>query len=168
MAKKDIQRSRLRVSEIPPSAESGVKIEDEVFVLVTQIFCPKGHNLVGFGKKTFDGFPGIALLVSDGKTEGLVELSPFHGDASKVGPTYKKGTRLSVKCPICRTELPVSARCGCSANGALRKIYLTPTIDEAHVIHLCDVWGCRRSRLIDSFETLSEYIEGNISDLEEK
>jgi len=166
MSKKDVQKSRLRTSEAPPSPDSGIAIQDDVLMLVTQVFCPNGHNLVGVGHHEFDGFPGISIFVSDGEKEGLVELSPIHGDASKVGPTFKKGQRLSLRCPVCKIELPVSARCSCSSGGALRKIYLSPSLDEAHVIHVCDVWGCRRSRIIDSFETISEYIDGEISDID--
>lgn len=165
MAKRDIRKSHIRISEIPPSPESGVSLEEQVFILVSQAFCPRGHDLVKASKHTFDGFPGIALWVSDGKKEGIVELSPFHGDATKEGMSFENGQRLSVRCPICKTELPTVARCGCRSKGAVRKLYLTPDRDEAHLLYVCDVWGCPRSRLIDSFETLSEYIEGNISDI---
>lgn len=167
MAKKDIEQNHLRVSQIPPSPETGIKIEDDVLILLSQAFCPKGHNLIGIGEHSFDGFPGIAVLISDEQKEGIVELSPFHGDASKIGISFETGARVSLRCPVCKTEFPVSAKCGCSGNGALRKLYLTTSLDEAHVVNICDVWGCRRSRTVDSFEVLSEYIEGNISGLDE-
>jgi hypothetical protein len=162
MARKDVDSKRLQVRRRPAAAGGGVRMLEPMIVVVTRLFCPKGHNVVGTGPTRFDGFDGIGLWVSDGKKEGLVELSPIHGDASKAGPEFRKGTRLSVKCPVCRLELPVLARCSCASKGELRKLFTSEKLDDAHAVALCDVWGCTRSRVIDGNEILSEWLAGRI------
>jgi hypothetical protein len=162
MGRKDVDRERLRIRKKTPSDGTGVRLLEQAFVVVTQAYCPKGHNLVGAGPTAFEGYPGIAIWVSDGKTQGLVELSPVHGDRTKVGPDFPSGTKLRLECPICRTELPQLAHCSCQADGTLRKLYLSEKLDEAYLVGLCDVWGCTRSRVIDGSEILSEWIAGNI------
>lgn len=166
MPRKDVDRERLRIRKPVATAGTGVQLIEQAFVVVTQAFCPRGHNLVGAGPTAFEGYPGIAIWVGDGRAQGLVELSPLHGDATKVGPEFRPGTRLRLECPICRTELPRLARCTCQPDGTLRKLYLTANPDEAYVIGLCDVWGCTRSRVIDGNEILSEWLVGNIRDAE--
>lgn len=167
MTREHIDKERLRVAKTEASPEAGVRVEDEVVVIVTQLFCPNGHNLVDSEDKRFDGQGGIRLLVSDGTKEGEVILSPFHGDHRKEGITFEEGTRLSLKCPVCGVELPEFARCTCEGHGMLRKLYLTKDLDDSHVVALCDVWGCPRSRVIDENEILSEYLDGNILDKDE-
>jgi len=164
MPRKDVDRERLRIRKPAASAGTGVRLVEQAFVVVTQAFCPRGHNLVGAGPTAFEGYPGIAIWVGDGRIQGLVELSPVHGDGTKVGPDFQPGTRLRLECPVCRAELPLLARCTCQADGTLHKLYLTPDRDEAYVIGLCDVWGCTRSRVIDGNEILSEWLAGNIRD----
>lgn len=161
---KNVDVERLKVAPRPPSEGTGVKVEDEVLIIVTQLFCPNGHNLVDQEDKRFDGYGGIRLLVSDGEREGIVVLSPFHGDRRKEGITFPEGTKLHLMCPVCRVELPVLANCTCSGHGELRKLYLTPKLEDSHLVAVCDVWGCPRSRVIDENEILSEYVEGNITD----
>ncbi len=157
----------LKVAGRPPSEGTGVKMEDDVLIIVTQLFCPNGHNLVDQEDKRFDGYGGIRLLVGDGQKEGVVVLSPFHGDRRKEGITFPEGTKLSLRCPVCGVELPSLASCTCEGHGELRKLYLTPELEDSHLVAVCDVWGCPRSRVIDENEILSEYVEGNITDLEE-
>jgi hypothetical protein len=170
MPRKDVDHEGLRVHRSAVTSDESVTVEKErdVFVIVTKLFCPNGHNLVNTEGDRFDGFGGIELLVSDGKTEGVVELSPFHGDSSKHGPDFEEGVRLSVRCPKCHVELPTLARCTCGGHGMLRKLYLTPKLDDSSVVAVCDVWGCPRSRVIDENEILSEYLEGNILDPDEE
>lgn len=162
MARKDVDRKRLSIRKKRPSEGTGVRLEDQMYVVVTQLFCPNGHNLVGAGSHQFDGFAGIAIRVTDGKREGVVELSPIHGDASKIGLEFPKDTRLQLMCPTCGVVLPRFARCTCPAGGELRKLFLTTRLDDEHLVAVCDVWGCTRSRVIDGAEILSEWMAGRI------
>ncbi len=162
MAKKEGRRSKLQVAKKKPTAATRVK-KDDVMIVLTQAFCTTGHNLIRPGEQ-FHGFDGIHLWVSDGKTEGLVVVSPIHGDSSKRGPTFRKGAKLEISCPECHTPLPKLCRCSCGKGGSLRTIYLTPELSEAHQAAVCDVWGCPRSRVIDAHEILSEFIEAELAE----
>jgi len=150
-----------------PSAESKLVFEEhtnDVFVVVTQLYCHNGHNLVT-SKELFQGYPGISLWLEGAGQEGEIAISPIHGDLSKRGMDFPEGTKLSIKCPTCREELPELTRCRCSENAMLRKAFLTPKLTEAHIIAVCDIWGCPLSRVIDSYEMFTEFLEGRIGDL---
>ena len=168
MAKKDVDQEHVRVSTAPPPM-SAIKQVDDVFIVVTQAYCPNGHNLVDETNEQFDGYPGIRLLVRDGENEGEVHLSPFHGDESKLGKTdWRVGVRLEVLCPICQTPLPSLAHCHCETpdgrGGELVKLYLSPALTDSHVLALCNVWGCRHSRTVDNWQLISEFLEGQIGE----
>ena len=137
MAKKVGRSSKLEVAKKRPTAATRVK-KDDVMIVLTQAFCTTGHNLIRSGEQ-FHGFDGIHLWVSDGKTEGLVIVSPIHGDTSKRGPTFKRGAKLEISCPECHTPLPKLCRCSCGKGGSLRTIYLTPDLSEAHQAAVCDI-----------------------------
>ncbi len=162
MVKDRIDKKGLTVHKKQPREEASIRVEDDIFVIVTQLFCPNGHNLVDGENKNFDGYGGIRLLLSDGKTEGIVEVSPFHGDSAKTGVEFEQGVRLSIKCPSCKVELPALARCSCSGHGMVRKMYLTPARTDSSIVAVCDVWGCPRSRVIDGNDLLSEFLQGRI------
>jgi hypothetical protein len=169
MAKQDIQQDRLRISNTP-EPNSPIKQVDDVFIVVTQAFCPNGHNVIDEAtSELFDGYPGIRLKVAHGTQSGEVHLSPFHGDESKRGKTdWEPGTRLEVRCPICDVPLPSIAKCRCDTGngqeGELIKLFLSPALNDSHVMALCNVWGCRHSRTIDNWQLISEFIDGSIVD----
>ncbi|MBN2496600.1 MAG: hypothetical protein JXR96_18570 [Deltaproteobacteria bacterium] len=158
--KSKIDRDRLhRPTEAKASPDSQIREVDEVVIQVTQAFCPNGHNLVCNFKLLFDGEPGISLWVSDGEREGEVVLSPFHGDHSRQGLSdFDPGSKLTISCPICRHQLPRLSKCSCE-RGELFTLYLTPTLDDSHVVALCDIWGCHRSKVFDQAQLLSAYMD---------
>ena len=162
MGRKDVDRQRLRVSGKGAGRSAGVRLLDQTYVVVTQAFCPGGHNLVGAGTTAFDGQPGIAIWVGGDGGQGLVELSPIHGDKSKTGREFAAGTKLRLECPVCHVELPYLADCACREGATLRKLFLNERRDEAYVVGLCDIWCCTRSRVVDGTELLSEWLAGNI------
>ena len=149
-----------RHSDTPLSKETGAKSVDDVIIQVTQAFCPAGHNLVNNQEKLFDGAPGISLHISDGKSQGDVILSPFHGDHRRRGTKdFQDGTKLEISCPVCHKPLPRLSSCSCSDHSDLFKIYLTPDLDDGHVVALCNVWGCHRSKVFDQAQLLASYGE---------
>lgn len=170
MTRKRRETDRVRIHRVEPQVES-IQIEEHtnepVTVVVTQVFCANGHNLVGRSKETFDGYPGISLWVESAGRSGEVVVSPVHGDHRKQGITFEPGEKLSIQCPECHAEIEELTRCRCSNRGQLRKLYLTPKPTDAHIIAVCDVWGCPLSRVIDSYEMFSEFLDGNIGDEEE-
>ena len=161
------ETDRVKIHGTEPEADA-IKVQEftnePVFVVITQAFCKNGHNLVGRSAEEFDGFPGISLWVEGAGEAGEVVVSAVHGDHSKRGKEFPKGTKLKIMCPECKTELEELTNCGCSEQGTLRKIYLTPKRTDAYIIAVCDVWGCPLSRVIDSYEMFSEFLEGNIGE----
>jgi hypothetical protein len=168
MAKRDVDQEQLRISTNPPP-DSAIKQVDDVYIVVTQAFCPNGHNLVDDANEIFDEYPGIRLKLVAGDRSGEVFLSPYHGDGSKRGATdWKDGTRFDVRCPTCDVSLPVLTRCSCKSDdgkiGQLVKLYLTPGLNDSHMVVVCNVWGCRHSRTIDNWHIISEFFDGRIGD----
>jgi len=168
MSKKDVKRKTVKLHKGNPSEDAQIVLEEnslrDVFVVITQLFCPKGHNLVGLSGQEFDGFPGVSLWVTHGEQSGEVVISPIHGDGSKRGATFPKGAKLHIQCPVCKTEIPELTSCRCQPDAKLRKLFLTPALTDSHLVAVCDIWGCPLSRVIDSFEMFSEYIEGHIGE----
>ncbi len=156
----DINREELRIHKGNISEEARIMVQEDVYIIVTQAFCPNGHNLVGHGSHSFDGYPGICFLVKDDTHEGLVELSPFHGDRVKFGPEFPAGKKVKVLCPVCRAEFEVIGPCSCE-HGELRSIFLSPKRHAAHLMAVCDVWGCYHSRVIDNNELFSEFVDSS-------
>ena len=142
--------------------ESSIAPVEGVTIVITQAFCPNGHNLVRSDTDAlFDGYPGICLYIEAGGWSGEVTLSPIHGDHSKIGMIREvdEGTKCVIRCPDCEVELPRMAGCGCEHGGDLVGLYLRPGLQEGDVVGICNVLGCYRSRVMDKFELLSEFVE---------
>ena len=164
MPKKDVERQRIRISVAPP-ADSSIEHLDEVFIVITQAYCPKGHNLIEEKNEAFDGYPGIRIRVAHEDETADVILSPFHGDASKKGKTdWPDGVPLLISCPICGEPMPKLANCRCDGSGDLVKIFLTEQLSDRNVLGICNIWSCPRSRTIDNWQIISEYLDGQIED----
>jgi hypothetical protein len=166
MSDKEQNPGHIKLHGDEPSSESNLVFEEhtsDIFVVVTQLFCHNGHNLVTSEEK-FDGFPGISLWLEGAGQEGEVVISPIHGDSTKRGLEFPKGTKVTIKCPTCREELPELTNCRCTDHAKLRKAFLTPKLTDAHIIAVCDIWGCPLSRVIDSYEMFTEFLEGRIGD----
>ena len=165
MPREDVDKDKVRVSAPPPEG-SAIRQLDDVIILVEQAFCPNGHNLIDDENEKFDGYPGIRLrLESEDGVTGEITLSPFHGDDAKRGKTdWANGQRLRVSCPTCDAALPRLGTCHCESEGDLIKLYLSPALKDSHLLALCNIWGCRRSRTIDSWQIISEFLEGQVGD----
>ena len=164
MANDNIGRDGVRIS-VPPPPDSTLKTVDDVYVLVTQAFCPYGHNLIMEENETFADNPGIKLNVEYEGKKGSVTLSPFHGDTRKKGDIeWADGSKLNLSCPTCNEPIPKMANCRCKPGGDLLKLFITPSLKDSHVLAVCNVWGCHRSRTIDNYQIISEYLNGEIDD----
>ncbi len=62
-------------------------VENDVTVILTQAFGPRGDSLVGISDVAFDGHPAVTVGIRANGLEGLVHLSPIHGDRRKAGFT---------------------------------------------------------------------------------
>ena len=165
MSKAQSKKKNVRIS-VTPTSDSSLALVDDVVILATQAFCPQGHNLISDDNEKFDGFPGIRLhLTAATGEESEVTLSPFHGDAAKrCQKESPDGTRFTIACPICRTPLPKLTKCHCAHNGDMVTLFLTPALQESAILALCNVWGCPRSRSVDNWQIISEYLDGEIGD----
>ncbi|MAQ18168.1 MAG: hypothetical protein CMN30_25655 [Sandaracinus sp.] len=146
-----------RHSEVPAPHVGIDQNDDGVVIVVTQAFGPKGDNLVGVSDVTFDGYPAVSVGVRlpDGK-EGVVHLSPIHGDGRKAGFTeIPKGAKCELFCPVSKEPLPALGEVEDGSGASYRALFLTPKLEDGAVVMISDVWGHFHSRIIDDMELLS-------------
>ena len=154
---KDLKEPTVSGSYPEVSTESGlVTSQDGIFLVLTQAFDGHGNSLIRDDGPSFDGFPGVTLWMElpDGRA-GEITLSPIHGDPRKVGLTdVKNGTRCRLSGVSGSPPLDQEGTCVCG-DGTYHRIYLTPQMERGEIAMICDIWGCRRSRVIDDRDLLS-------------
>ena len=131
--------------------------DDKVQVIVTQAFGPRGDSLMN-EQVRFDGQRSIALLVRAGGQEGMVYLSPIHGDQRKSGFTVPNGTKCELLCPTSKLPLDRLPDVGDDAGTEYFAIYLTPELSDGAVVGMSNIWGHHHSRVVDHFELISVYL----------
>jgi hypothetical protein len=138
-----------------------VDIQDatsDVVIVVTQAYGPRGDNLVGISDVTFDGNPAVTIKVRAGDREGLLHLSPIHGDSRKVGLIdIPLGTRCELFCPVSGQPLDAVGDVEDGSGARYYAIYLTPQLSHGSMVMVSDVWGHYHSRIVDDFEVISEW-----------
>jgi len=166
MSRKHVDEDHLTITgRHRRSQPPGVSVEDDVVIIVTQAFCPKGHNLVGVSDVTFDGSPAVTLKVKADGREGLVHLSPIHGDQRKESfAEIPLRTRCELFCPECGTELPKMGPVDDGSEASYYALYLTPKLENGASVAISDVWGHYHSRIVDDNELIS-YWASNHPDL---
>jgi hypothetical protein len=138
--------------------DAHVAVENDVQVVVTQAFGPRGDNLVGISDVTFDGHPAVTVGVRANGKEGLVHLSPIHGDARKQGFTdIAPGTRCELFCPVSKLPLDLVGEVEDGSGARYFAIYLTSQLSRGSMVMVSDVWGHYHSRIIDDFELISAW-----------
>ena len=157
MVRKHIDEENLRISEMPQQRDSLLPVAGGVTVVVTQAFGPTGANLVGLSDVTFDGYPAVTLLLKtpEGR-EGLVHLSPIHGDRRKAGMTdITPGTKLEIFCPVSKKKLDKLGSVDDGSPAEYFAMYLTPKLEHAACVMLTDVWDHYHSRIVDDNAVVS-------------
>ncbi len=159
MGLKDIDRDHLTITGAHKDApESHVEVQDGVLIIVTQAFGPRGDNLVGVSEVEFDGFPALTLKVRAGGKEGLVHLSPFHGDRRKAGfLDIPAGTKCELFCPVSGEPLEHIGKVDADSQADYFAIYLTESLSAGEVVAISDVWGDYHSRIVDNSELISAW-----------
>jgi hypothetical protein len=133
-------------------------VQNGVVVIVTQAYGPRGDNLVGISDVQFDGHPAVTLKLRAGDREGLVHLSPIHGDSRKAGLVdIAPGTRCELICPVSNQSLDVVGEVEDGSGARYFAIYLTPQLSRGSMVMVSDVWGHYHSRIIDDFELISAW-----------
>ena len=144
-------------------AEPRPPYSEGVTLVVTQAFGPEGHNLAGLTDVNFDGYPAITVLVRtpEGR-EGLVHLSPIHGDPRKSGfIDIAPGTRCTLLCPVSRKPLECLGAVDDGSGAVYYALYLTPRLSRGHSVALSDLWGHFSSRIVDDEATISYWAAAN-------
>jgi hypothetical protein len=135
-----------------------VTVEDDVLVIVTQAFGPRGDNLVGISGVEFDGHPAVTIGIRALDQEGLVHLSPMHGDGRKTKPfPIPAGTHCELLCPVSKQPLDLVGEVEDGSGARYFAIYLTPQLSRGSMLMISDVWGHYHSRIIDDFELISAW-----------
>ncbi len=155
MSRQHIDEANLNITGAHPA---NVSVVDGVEIVVTQAFGPRGDDLVGLSDVTFDGHPAVTLKVRAGDREGLVHLSPIHGDRRKAGFTdIAPGTKCELFCPVSGEPLPSAGAVGDGSGAEYRVLYLTPRLDAGAFVCISDVWDHYHSRVVDGFELISSW-----------
>jgi len=137
---------------------SHVTVDNDVTVIVTQAYGPRGDNLVGISGVDFDGHPAVTVGIRAEGKEGLVHLSPIHGDSRKTKPfEITKGARCELFCPVSKLPLDVVGEVEDNSGARYFAIYLTPQLSRGSMVMISDLWGHYHSRIIDDFELISAW-----------
>jgi hypothetical protein len=137
----------------------------DVTVVVTQAFGPGGDNIVGISDVQFDGHPAVTIKVRADGREGLVHLSPIHGDARKVKPfEIAHGARCELLCPVSGKPLDLVGEVEDASGARYFAIYLTPQLSRGSMVMISDLWGHYHSRIIDDFELISAWAAAHEAD----
>ena len=164
MADKKLDTSRIDTDNLTvtgahksiPAPHVGIEGDAQVIIVLTQAFGPRGDNLVGISGVSFDGYPAVTVGVRGGGKEGLVHLSPIHGDARKEGLSgIPMGTKCELFCPVSREPLPKVGEVDDGSGAEYYALYLTPERSESAIVMLSDVWGHYHSRVVDDMELIS-------------
>jgi len=133
-------------------------VENDVVVIVTQAYGPRGDNLVGVSDVKFDGHPAVTLKIRAAGREGLVHLSPIHGDGRKEGMIdIPGGTKCELYCPVSNQPLDIVGEVEDGSGARYYAIYLTDQLSRGSMVMISDVWGHYHSRIIDDFELISAW-----------
>jgi hypothetical protein len=153
-----VDRRNLTITGRHRAVTGHVTVEDDVLVIVTQAFGPRGDNLVGIADFEFDGHPAVTLGIRALGQEGLVHLSPIHGDGRKARPfEIPDGTRCELFCPVSGQTLDLVGEVEDDSGARYYAIYLTPQLSQGSMVMVSDVWGHYHSRIIDDFELISAW-----------
>ena len=161
MPQEHVDTKNLQVGEIPERHDSLQALPNTVTMVVTQAFGPQGHNLAGFSDVKFNGYPAITLLLRtpDGR-EGLVHLSPIHGDKRKTGfVDIAPGTRCTLLCPVTKQPLDELGSVEDGTGARYYALYLTPKLSKGSTVAISDVWDHFHSRIVDDESVISYWAQ---------
>jgi hypothetical protein len=125
-------------------------------MIVTQAFGPKGDNIVGVSDVTFNGYPAVTVGVRARGQEGLVHLSPFHGDKRKISyAEIEQGTKCELYCPVSGETFDKIGPVDDGSGADYYAIYLTSDLSDGQMVAVSNLWGHYHSRIVDNFDLIS-------------
>ena len=154
--RKHIDEENLTVEgDLDAPRDSLLPLAGGVTVVVTQAYGPTGESLID-DKVTFDGHPAVTLKIRANGKEGLVHLSPIHGDRRKTGFTdIAPGARLELFCPRSGKPLEKMGPVDDGSGADYYAIYLTKKLSQGACVMVTDVWGHYHSRIVDDNALIS-------------
>jgi len=157
-----VDRRHLTITGRMSVVTESIEAAEGVQIVVTQAYGPRGDNIVGISDVTFDGYPAVTLGIRAGGNEGLIHLSPIHGDGRKSRSfAIAAGTRCELFCPISKQPLDLVGDVGDGSGANYYAIYLTPQLSKGTMLMISDLWGHHHSRIIDDFELISAWAARN-------
>ena len=159
-----IDRKHLRITgRHRAHRDSHVEVRENasgVTIVVTQAFGPRGDSLVGLGGVEFDGCAAVTVLVDVDGRQGLLHLSPIHGDSRKAGfIDIQPDTRCRLLCPVSKQPLDRVPDVSGDLESTYYALYLTPQLSMGSIVAMSDIWGHPHSRIVDNFELISLWDE---------
>ncbi len=137
---------------------------DAPLIVVTQAFGPTGASLIETAV-TFDGWPAVTVGVRAAGQEGVVYLSPIHGDARKIGmEDLPLGVRCELYCPRSGALLKAVGPVEDGSRATYFAIYLTARLSAGESVQISDIWGHYHSRIIDDMELISYWADSHDGD----
>ena len=157
-----VDRRHLTITGRMSVVTESIEAIEGVQIVVTQAYGPRGDNIVGISDVTFDGYPAVTLGIRAAGNEGLIHLSPIHGDGRKSRSfAIPAGTRCELFCPISKQPLDLVGDVGDGSGANYYAIYLTPQLSKGTMLMISDQWGHHHSRIIDDFELISAWAARN-------
>lgn len=154
--RKHIDEENLTMEAPATRRDSLLPVAGGVTVVVTQAFGPDGESLMGLTDQTFDGHPAVTLKVRANGKEGLVHLSPVHGDRRKTGfVDIPEGTHCELLSPVTGKPLDKLGPVDDGSGADYYAIYLTPKLSEGACVMVTDIWGHYHSRIVDDNALIS-------------
>lgn len=139
---------------IIPNPVKGKVVDAEKVIIVKEVYCPNGHNLIS-SRVSFNGYPGILLKIEKGAEVGFVGLSPIYGEKCRVSIDIdlKPGELYDLFCPECGEILPIHSSCRCG--GDFIALFLSPQNDFSECIGICNRVDCPNSKILEGGEMIS-------------
>lgn len=132
-----------------PEGIKFLKKNNQGFLVVENLFCPMGHDLMAEVVR-IHGEPSIKIKLKIGNSEGLVFIDAFWGGHAKlynfIPDVASAGSLVKAHCPDCDADLTVEDKCsqeGCDSGRAIL-FYLK---GKANKIYVCAKLGCPGHRM---------------------
>ncbi len=148
-----------------PRRDSLLPISGGVTVVVTQAYGPRGDSLVGVSDVVFDGHPAVTLKVRANGKEGLVHLSPIHGDRRKAGfVDIPANTSCELFCPVSGEPLDRLGAVDDGSGANYYAIYMTKQLSKGTCVMITDMWEHYHSRIVDDNAVISHWVRNHPED----
>ncbi len=132
-----------------PEGMKFIHRQGQEFLVVEELFCPKGHSLMADSVK-IHGESSIRIKVHPGDIDGLIFLDAFWGSHARLfsffGSTEENSRYLEAFCATCGASLAVDETCTLPECGSPKSLALHLPGGKNR-IYVCSRLGCPGHRL---------------------